>query len=185
MKTQEALIESTVLNLIEDKSMIMVAEESLEELRYSLDTRLSEHFTLGEFVRSKTAIDKNIDNMPGEEEVERLRQLCIYILEPLRRKFGVIRITSGYRCFRLNDLVGGSRTSQHMYGEAADIYVGSTEVGRKMYDFIFKKLTFDQMLLEVKRDNQGREIIHCLHISYKSDRGVNRKICKMHYPVKK
>lgn len=147
---------------------------------FSPDTKLSKHFSLGEFMRSATAIRKGIDNVPGEEEMERLRQLCINVLEPLRERFGVIRITSGFRCFRLNEAVGGARTSQHMYGEAADIHVGSTEVGRKMYDFIFTHLDFDQLLIEVKGKSN---VIHCLHVSYRSDRGKNRRICRMHYPV--
>lgn len=150
-----------------------------EEMAVDLDQKLSPHFTLREFVRSKTAIDNCIDNTPGPEEIERLRQLCIHVLEPIRRRFGVTRITSGYRCYRLNDLLNASRTSQHMFGEAADIHVGSKEVGRKMYDFIHQNLDFDQLLIEVK----GRDIIHCLHISYKSDRGKNRKYARIHYPV--
>ena len=145
---------------------------------YSLDMKLSEHFTLREFVRSATAVRCGIENIPCEEEIERMRQLCINVLEPLRLRFGVIRITSGFRCFALNERIGGSRTSQHMMGEAADIHVGSTEVGKKMYDFIFNNLDFDQLLLEVKGKNNT---IHCLHISYRSDRGENRKQCKMDY----
>lgn len=149
-----------------------------EKPAYSLDMKLSEHFTLREFVRSATAVRCRIENIPGEEEIERMRQLCINVLEPLRKRFGVIRITSGFRCFSLNERIGGSRFSQHMTGEAADIHVGNTEVGKKMYDFIFHNLDFDQMLLEVKGESK---VIHCLHISYRSDRGENRKICKMDY----
>ena len=86
-------------------------------------TRLSEHFTLEEMCRSGAAVRHRIDNTPDREQAERLRQLCLNVLEPLRRRFGVIRITSGFRSERLNAIVGGANTSQHMRGEAADITV--------------------------------------------------------------
>lgn len=158
----------------QDNMPLMLEEKPV----YSLDMRLSKHFTLREFVRSATAVRCGIENIPGEEEIERLRQLCINVLEPLRERFGVIRITSGFRCYNLNERIGGARNSQHLTGEAADIHVGSTEVGKKMYEFIFQNLDFDQLLLEVKGKSH---VIHCLHISYRSDRGENRKQCKMDY----
>lgn len=79
-------------------------------------TRLSEHFTLEEMCRSGAAVRHRIDNTPDREQTERLRQLCLNVLEPLRRRFGVIRITSGFRSERLNAIVGGANTSQHMRG---------------------------------------------------------------------
>ena len=63
--------------------------------RIDLNQRLSNHFRLSEFVDSGTARRLNIDNTPEPVHVERLRQLCLHVLEPLRRRFGVIRITSG------------------------------------------------------------------------------------------
>lgn len=108
---------------------------------------------LSEFTRSATAIRHGIDNTPDADSVAALQDLCINVLEPLRRRFGVIRITSGYRCLKLNQMVGGSRTSQHLFGEAADIHVGSLETARKYFYFIKDHLLFDQMLLEMK----GRE----------------------------
>lgn len=179
MKTQNSSIQTDAVvheGLHTDANGIMLFSDPTPA--YSLDMRLSKHFTLREFVRSATAIRHGINNMPGEEEIERMRQLCVNVLEPLRERFGVIRITSGFRSFQVNEYVGGTRTSQHLTGEAADIHVGNTEVGRKMYDFIFQNLVFDQMLLEVKGE---RRVIHCLHISYRSDRGENRKQCKMEY----
>lgn len=84
--------------------------------------KLSEHFSLEEMVFSSTANTEGIVNMPGPEERLALANLCQRILEPVRMRFGhPITVTSGYRCERLNRLVGGSRTSQHMTGDAADI----------------------------------------------------------------
>ena len=141
------------------------------------DIQLSEHFRLSEFTRSATAIKYGIDNTPCIEDIEALQSLCINVLEPLRRRFGVIRITSGYRSPMLNDKIGGSHTSQHLRGEAADIHVGSLEVARKMYAFIMANIDFDQMLLEMKAGK-----VHCLHISYTTER-VNRRMARSHYEI--
>ena len=82
------------------------------------DLRLSDHFKLREFTLSGAAIRYNLDNTPTTVEVERLRALCVNVLEPLRRRFGVLRITSGYRSERVNKIVGGAVRSQHRLGEA-------------------------------------------------------------------
>lgn len=88
---------------------------------------LSPHFQLSEFVVSQTAVKHGIVNVPSELEVENLRRLCEGCLEPLREAIGLpVIITSGFRTKALNDkLAHASSTSQHMRGEAADLYVGS------------------------------------------------------------
>ncbi|MBQ6653149.1 MAG: peptidase M15 [Prevotella sp.] len=135
-----------------------------------LNRQLSEHFRLREFIDSGTARRLNIDNTPEPVHVERLRQLCLHVLEPLRRRFGVIRVTSGYRCPRLNEAVGGVRGSQHLLGEAADIHISDMATGCKMFEFIRTHSDFDQLLFEHRLKNGC-----CwLHVSHRSDRGPNR-----------
>lgn len=143
----------------------------------TIDMQLSRHFRLSEFTRSATAMRYGIDNEPDVESVEALQNLCIHVLEPLRKRFGVIKVTSGYRCPELNNKIGGSPSSQHLRGEAADIHVGSLETAKKYYYFILDNLVFDQMLLEMKRGK-----VHCLHISYTAER-ENRKMVRSEYRV--
>ena len=112
--------------------------------------------------QSGTAIRMNIKNIPDKRTVERLQALCINVLEPIRRRFGVLRITSGYRCQELNKAVGGAQYSQHIRGEAADIHISSMEVGRKMYDFIRKNTPFDQVIFEHSKSTGATWI----HVSY-------------------
>ena len=89
--------------------------------------KLSEHFSLEEMTWSDTARSNGIPNTPGPKERLALANLCQKILEPVRKKFGLpITVTSGYRSEALNRAVGGSRTSQHMTGDAADIVCRST-----------------------------------------------------------
>lgn len=134
-----------------------------------LNQRLAEHFTLREMIQSGTARRLGIDNIPDEQAVAHLRQLCQEVLEPLRRQFGMIRISSGYRCRELNDAVGGATNSQHLRGQAADIHCSSLSEARRKYDYIRRNLPFDQLLLE------QRLINGCcwLHVSYVSQQ-LNR-----------
>ena len=92
------------------------------------DISLSPHFRLQEFVESRMAERHGIANVPSEEAVENLRRLCEGCLEPLREAMGLpIVITSGYRCRVLNGLlVHHSRKSQHMVGQAADLYISGS-----------------------------------------------------------
>lgn len=86
--------------------------------------KISPHFTLDMLTRSETAKRKGIPNIPGPIELERLRALSETILEPLYRRYGSkVVVTSAYRSKALNDAIGGSKTSQHMKGEAADLVV--------------------------------------------------------------
>jgi hypothetical protein len=130
------------------------------------DEQLSKHFTLWEMMRSGTAVRMNIKNVPDEQEKEALRQLCEHVLEPLRCRYGAIIITSGYRCLRLNRAVGGVPTSQHMRGEAADIFIPNLEIGRKYFDFIKNNTTFDQLIWEPR----GADVPRWLHVSYTTRR---------------
>lgn len=130
------------------------------------DEQLSKHFTLWEMMRSGTAVRMNIKNVPDEQEKAALRQLCEHVLEPLRCRYGAITITSGYRCLRLNRAVGGVPTSQHMRGEAADIFIPNLEIGRKYFDFIKNNTTFDQLIWEPR----GADVPRWLHVSYTTRR---------------
>lgn len=130
------------------------------------DEQLSKHFTLWEMMRSGTAVRMNITNVPDEQEKAALRQLCQHVLEPLRCRYGAITITSGYRCLRLNRAVGGVPTSQHMRGEAADIFIPNLEIGRKYFDFIKNNTTFDQLIWEPR----GADVPRWLHVSYTTRR---------------
>jgi len=86
--------------------------------------QLSPHFSLAELLHTSTGLS----NDPSPEQVEHLRVLCRDLLEPVRTLLGVpLRVNSGYRSPQVNAAVGGSPTSQHMRGDAADVVpVGMT-----------------------------------------------------------
>ena len=131
----------------------------------SLTTKLSEHFSLGEFVRSSTAQRMSIDNTPDAEVIENLRNLCTKVLEPLREHLGQpVVITSGFRSKRLNEAVGGVKQSQHLRGEAADLMVESEKQAREWIRWMMDFLEFDQLILEKK----GKKV--WVHVSLKRNR---------------
>jgi hypothetical protein len=85
---------------------------------------LSPNFTIAEMTVSQEAVRRGIPNLPKQEHIANLQKLCNEILEPLREKIGrPIVVTSGFRSEAVNKFVGGSKTSDHMEGKAADIIV--------------------------------------------------------------
>lgn len=125
------------------------------------------HFTMGELCASTTADAHGIRNIPPLQEAGNLKALADNVLDPLREWYGKpVTVNSGYRCPRLNRLVGGAAGSQHLKGEAADITAGSKEENRKLFDHIKSHLPFDQLI--------GEKDYSWVHVSYKRD-GNNRK----------
>lgn len=110
---------------------------------------LSTHFTLEEMVISQH-LRSGIDNTPPPEAMSNLLRLSS-LLEGVRLVLGdhPISISSGYRCKKLNTLIGGSRTSQHMQGLAADFICPAfgtpRQICEQLLDMDFR---FDQLIFE-------------------------------------
>ena len=113
---------------------------------------LSKHFTLEEFTRSQTAARHGIANDPKPEHIDNMKRLCRIVLEPIREAAErPIYISSGYRCTRLNELIGGSETSAHRFGRAADFVIPTMtpfEVCEMIRDL---NLVYDQLIHEFGR----------------------------------
>ena len=146
--------------------------------------KLTEHFSLAEFERSKTASAHGIDNRVPSQYIPVLQQLCQEVLEPLRAFVGKpIIISSGYRCNQLNIRVGGAYASQHTLGEAADIQLPLTsytawddnkrhtdmETARRWFDWIELHCDFDQLIMETAN---GKDF--WIHVSCRKNRRKNR-----------
>ena len=83
-------------------------------------TQLTQHFQLDEFVFSETAVRRGIDNTPDADVLSNLLMLANG-LERVRAILGhPVHVSSGYRCPKLNTAIGGSKSSAHMHGLAAD-----------------------------------------------------------------
>lgn len=124
------------------------------------------NFKMSELIYSDTAIKNNINNMPDINALDCLLNLLFYVLQPLRDKLKkAIIVVCAYRNYEVNRLVGGSKTSQHLKGQAADIKVtGMTQ--QALFDFIRKSgIEYDQLIWE--------QDTNCVHISFV--KGKNRK----------
>lgn len=109
----------------------------------------SEFFTLAELIKSSTADKHQIDNTPPSEVLKNLQYGVDMVLDPLRRLYGKpIIITSGYRCQKLNLLVGGVTNSWHTKGNAADIHVASLTDATKLFNNLQKMPSVDTVLFE-------------------------------------
>jgi hypothetical protein len=120
--------------------------------------------------KSTTAIRLGIDNTPSDIVITNLLELCEHVLQPLRDHIGEsIKISSGYRSPKLNKKIGGSATSQHCFGQAADISCG--ERTAELFYYIKNNLIFDQLIWEFGDDSNPDWV----HVSYSSIK--NRKQC--------
>ena len=149
------------------------------------------YFTISELLRSDTAIKRGLWNGANLEVEENLRSLVERVLDPLREAYGKpIRVTSGYRCPKLNRIIGGAPNSQLMRGEAADFEAYSPytrdcgskpamrvsggvspEENLKLGKLIEQFGNFDQLIYE-QCDKHGNP--RWIHVSWKRN-GWNRK----------
>ncbi len=114
--------------------------------------KLSKDFYLEEFVSSPTATRHNIDNEPSPSVIEELTKLCVEIMQPIRNYFErAVIISSGYRCLELNTLIGGSKTSQHMKGQAADFHINTISTATIVDACIKLSLPYHQLINEFGR----------------------------------
>lgn len=111
--------------------------------------RLSPNFLLSELLTTKQSAYAALNSRPPPAVVEALTALCVTLLEPIRLHFGrPVIITSGYRCPRLNTAIGGSETSQHMRGEAADLHVPGVPLADVWGWVRASDLPYGQLILE-------------------------------------
>lgn len=136
---------------------------------------IPKYFTLYELTKSATAQLNNVDNTPTFEIVDNLKELCRLILDPVRLQFGKpIYISSGYRCAKLNKLVGGVKNSQHLTGCAADLIVNDL---RGLFDVVKENPYIDQLLFESNGKTQW------LHVSF-APNGKPRHYINNNYKAK-
>jgi hypothetical protein len=129
---------------------------------------LSENFSLAEFLRSETAQQLGIANIPNETEIAAMATLCVKVLEPLRAHFRwPVRITSGFRVPALCLAIGSTATSQHVRGEASDIEIDGVS-NFIVASWIADNLPFDQLILE--NHVRGQPNSGWVHVSYREGR---------------
>lgn len=122
---------------------------------------ISRNFSYKEFEKSDTAIRLGIDNKIKEGLIkDNIKELVLNILQPLRDAWGQpLFINSGYRCLKLNKVVGGVPTSQHCLGQASDVGCSDPYALAKLAKWM--RLDYDQCILYPS----------FVHFSYRKDGG--------------
>ena len=137
------------------------------------------YFSIKELTASAKATALGIKNEPTKQALVNLESLVLNILDPLRAAWGGgIIVTSGYRSVALNKAVGGSPSSAHRYGLAADIVPADKRIG-VFKAFVVKwlkdnQVNFDQYIDELSIDKDGK-VKEWVHIGIKSPSGNQRR----------
>ena len=140
----------------------------MDKVEINKNINLSEHITLGEMTVTKV---KTADgNIPSHVAIENMKRLCGW-LEHLRDMYNIlygngkvpIIINSGFRSPEVNKKVGGSPTSNHLTGCAADIKVFGIEQAMRYAVILLNYADntmqeFDELLIE--RSKKGTYWLH-------------------------
>ena len=138
---------------------------------------MGKYFNIKELSYSRIAAEKGINNTPSGDAKRSLELLIDKCLDPIREAYGKpITVSSGYRNYLVNQLVGGKATSQHLKGEAADIVGKNDKETRCIFEIAKEQGNYDQLLFE--RNKKGSVWVH---ISYKAE--GNRQQCIDNYIV--
>ena len=139
---------------------------------------ISKHVSDKEGVYSATALRIGLDNTPNAEQLKCMHDIAAYVFEPLREWVGgPIKINSFFRGEPVNTVIGGSKRSQHMKGQALDIDdTFGYKTNAEMYHYIKDNLEFDQLIWEFGDDDNP----NWLHVSYVSPE-KNRNRCLKAY----
>jgi len=123
------------------------------------------NFKYKEFVFSKTAIEKNILNIPNEKQWQNIEKLAVNVLQPIRNQFGRISISSGYRSIRLNKEIGGFIYSNHCKGEAADLKSLEGVNLIEITEWIYNNLSFRALIFEFNK---------WIHVVYRENENIKK-----------
>ena len=144
---------------------------------------MPKYFTYNELIKSETALKLGIDNAPTDETIQNNIIELIEVLDGVREAWTIkcekecwdnpaIVVNSGYRCDALNKAIGGSKTSAHSIGAAADIEP-KNQRNKEFLRFLEHHIPFDQLLNE-KPDKNG--VPSWIHIGLKNRQGKQRRM---------
>ena len=127
---------------------------------------LSQNFSLAEMTKSETALRLDLPNDPEPDHLENMKALAENVLQPVRNYFGMgVKVNSAYRHPDVNKAVGGSTTSDHCKGMAADIEIPGIP-NAELAEWIQDNLEFRQLILEFY--TPGVPDSGWVHVSYNS-----------------
>ena len=129
--------------------------------------KLSPNFSLAEMIKSDTALRLDMENEPDDDHIDNLTALCENVLQKVRDHYGKgVKVNSGFRHPDVNAKVGGSKTSDHCKGMAADIEIPGV-ANADLAEWIVENCEFRQVILEFY--TPGVPDSGWVHVSYNPD----------------
>lgn len=128
------------------------------------------NFKFEEFLTTSTLFS----NIPDWEQIENIKFVA-GVLQIARTKFGkAIKVNSAFRSAAVNKAVGGSNSSAHLKGLAADIcaYSGTETDNRKLYSILEKNIVdwnIDQLIMYNKTKGDKTTPIRFIHVGFKAN----------------
>ena len=139
--------------------------------------KLTANFSLEEMTKSEAALRMGLDNTPSDIEIENLRLLAVAVLQPVREHYGKgVKVNSAYRSPESNAAVGGSKTSDHCKGMAADIEIPGVP-NAELAQWIMDNLEYTQLILEFY--TPGIPDSGWVHVSYDPDNLKKQELTAM------
>lgn len=176
MKKLKVLLKKLKKQYVKESVKLQETKSNLDgvELNAVKMTKISDHVSYKEGIYSATALRKGIENTPGPDQLKCMMEIAENVFEPLREWVGgPIKINSFFRGKKLNTAIGGSKTSQHMKGQAMDIDdTFGHKTNAEMYYYIKDNLVFDQMIWEFGDDYNP----NWLHVSFVTHRKNRKKL---------
>lgn len=110
--------------------------------------QLSPHFTLNELTRTSRTEYQQANDFEARSYLQELTALA-QMLEVVRAQFGPVSVHSAFRGLTVNAAVGGSKSSQHLRGEAADFHCAGAKLEDVMRWIVHDSgLRYGQVILE-------------------------------------
>lgn len=132
------------------------------------------YFSIEEMCRSDKANELKIANNPTGRIADRIEETIECALDSIREKFGSgVKVNSGFRCAAVNKAVGGSSTSAHTTGYAADLVPMNGNMAafqRCVLDWATAH-KFDQIILEYPN---AQHLSRWIHVGWKNNAGLQR-----------
>jgi len=137
---------------------------------------ISKYISYQEATTSQTAVRKGIKNEPNDEQLLNMQLVGIRIFDRVREHFATpLRVSSFFRSDSLNKAVGGSKTSQHVKGQAIDMQGSSKVSNAEIFEYIKRNLDFDQLIWEYGTDKEPAWV----HVSYVSKEKNRNQILRI------
>lgn len=118
-----------------------------------------------------TATQTGLDNTPNWDAIANLEKLSVF-LDGVRESFGKpVRVNCGFRTKAVNEKVGGSSTSAHLRGMAADICAWSGREGdnRELLSVLERRIgDVDQLISYHSVAGDPKSRIRFIHVGLSS-----------------